>query len=70
MVGRTALLDRSERHRAVHILARTIFHELQTQGYALRDLIDLAGELLDAACDSIRSERDDPDHREPPAPTP
>jgi hypothetical protein len=73
MVGRTVLLDRSEPHRAVHILARTIFHELRAQGYALRDLIDLAGELLGAACDSIRSdrsERDDPDHREPPAPTP
>ncbi|HEU4726517.1 MAG TPA: hypothetical protein VFT22_01450 [Kofleriaceae bacterium] len=64
------LPDRSERHRAVHILARTIFRELRTQGYQLRDLIDLAGELLSVACDAIRSERHDPDHCEPLAPTP
>jgi hypothetical protein len=69
MVGRTVLPDRSEPHRAVHILARTIFRELRTQGYELRDLIDLAGELLGATCDSIRSERGDPDHQESPAPT-
>lgn len=69
MVGRTVLPDRSEPHRPVHILARTIFRELRTQGYPLSHLIDLAGELLDAACDSIRSERGgDPAHREPPAP--
>lgn len=69
MVGRTVLPDRSEPHRAVHILARTIVRELRTQGYELRELIDLAGELLGAACESIRSERaGDPDHREPPAP--
>jgi len=69
MVGPTVLPDRSEAHRAVHILARAIFHELRTQGYSVRDLIDLADELLGAVCDSIRSQRGGPDHpREPPAP--
>jgi hypothetical protein len=72
MVGRTVLPDRSGPHRAVHILAHSIVRELRTQGYELRDLIDLAGELLGAACDSIRSEsrsesRGDPDDPDSPS---
>ena len=55
MVGRTARLDGSGDHRGVHILARSISRELLNQGYELRDVIELAGELLEVACDSLRS---------------
>ena len=57
MGGRTAQLDGSGDHRGVHILARSISRELLTQGYELRDVIQLASELIEVACDSLRSHR-------------
>ena len=45
--------DDDGRQRAVHILARTIGRHLLSQGYELRHLVDLAGELIDVACDAV-----------------
>lgn len=56
MLGTSLHVDSSE-HRAVHILARTIARELLSQGYESRHLIELAGELLDIACESLHAMR-------------
>lgn len=44
-----------ERHRAVRIIARSLFRELHSSGYAPSHVIDLTSELLELLTDSIRS---------------
>ncbi|HEY0987619.1 MAG TPA: hypothetical protein VGD80_11235 [Kofleriaceae bacterium] len=41
--------------RALRIFATSIVRELNRQGYGLRHIVRLANELIDLACQSIRS---------------
>jgi hypothetical protein len=41
--------------RALRILATSIVRELDRNGYGLRHIVRLAHELIDLACESIRS---------------
>jgi hypothetical protein len=47
----------SEDATAVRILAHSMVRELKKQGYGLRHIVALAGELIGFACESIRSKR-------------
>jgi hypothetical protein len=42
---------------AVRVLALSMVRELKKQGYGLRHIVALAGELVGCACESIRSDR-------------
>jgi hypothetical protein len=42
---------------AVRILAFSMFRELKKQGYDLRHIVALAGELIGLACEAIRADR-------------
>ncbi len=44
--------------RALAILAKTIYRELRSSGYAERDVIALAGELLGMVATEVRDRRD------------
>jgi hypothetical protein len=44
--------------RAVAILAKTIYRELRASGYAEKDVISLAGELLGVVATEVRGRRD------------
>jgi hypothetical protein len=49
-----------ERQKALKIFARSIFRELSTQGFDTKHVVSLATELLDLACDMVRSRGDGP----------
>jgi hypothetical protein len=42
---------------AIRILARSVVSELRKQGYGPRHIIALTNELIDLACEAIRSDR-------------
>ncbi len=44
--------------RAIAILAKTIYRELRASGYAERDVIALAGELLGVVTTEVKGRRD------------
>jgi hypothetical protein len=44
--------------RAIAILAKTIYRELRASGYAEKDVIALAGELLGVVASEVRGRRD------------
>lgn len=44
--------------RALKILAKTIYRELRSSGYAEKDVMSLAGELLDLIASEVRDRRD------------
>jgi hypothetical protein len=41
----------------LRIVARSMVRELEKQGYGLRHIVALAGELIGLACESVRSTR-------------
>lgn len=43
--------------RALKILAKTIYRELRTSGYAEKDVMSLAGELLGLIASEVRERR-------------
>lgn len=45
--------------RALAILAKTIYRELRSSGYAERDVMALAGELLGIVATEVRGRRED-----------
>jgi hypothetical protein len=45
--------------RALAILAKTIYRELRSSGYAERDVIALAGELLGMVATEVKDRRSD-----------
>jgi hypothetical protein len=45
--------------RALAILAKTIYKELRSSGYAERDVIALAGELLGMVASEVKDRRSD-----------
>ena len=46
--------------RALAILAKTIYRELRSSGYAEKDVISLAGELLGVVASEVKGRRDNP----------
>lgn len=46
-----------ERERALHILARTLVHELDRSGFNLGDIARLASEIIGQGCEMSRSHR-------------
>jgi len=44
--------------RALSILAKTIYRELRASGYAERDVMSLAGELLGIVASEVKGRRD------------
>lgn len=44
--------------RALKILAKTIYRELRSSGYAEKDVMSLAGELLGLIASEVRDRRD------------
>ena len=44
--------------RAISILAKTIYRELRTQGYAANEVMTLAGELLEQVTSEVKDRRD------------
>ena len=47
--------------RAISILAKTIYRELRASGYAERDVMALAGELLGMIASEVKDRRREPD---------
>ena len=47
--------------RSIAILAKTIYRELRTQGYAANEVMTLAGELLEQVASEVKDRRDGPD---------
>jgi len=47
--------------RAISILAKTIYRELRSSGYAERDVMALAGELLGMVASEVKDRRREPD---------
>ena len=45
--------------RSIAILAKTIYRELRTQGYAANEVMTLAGELLEQVTSEVKDRRDD-----------
>ena len=50
--------------RSIAILAKTIYRELRTQGYAADEVMTLAGELLEQVTSEVKDRRDGPESRE------
>ena len=50
--------------RAIAILAKTIYRELRTQGYAADEVMTLAGELLEQVVSEVQDRRVGPESRE------
>ena len=46
--------------RSIAILAKTIYRELRTQGYAANEVMTLAGELLEQVVSEVKDRRDGP----------
>jgi hypothetical protein len=46
--------------RSIAILAKTIYRELRTQGYAANEVMSLAGELLEQVTSEVKDRRDAP----------
>jgi hypothetical protein len=46
--------------RSIAILAKTIYRELRTQGYAANEVMSLAGELLEQVVSEVKDRRDGP----------
>lgn len=46
--------------RALAILAKTIYRELRSSGYAEKDVISLAGELLGVVTSEVKGRRENP----------
>ncbi len=46
--------------RALAILAKTIYRELRSSGYAEKDVISLAGELLGVVTSEVKGRRGEP----------
>jgi hypothetical protein len=46
--------------RSIAILAKTIYRELRTQGYAADEVMTLAGELLEQVTSEVKDRRDGP----------
>ena len=46
--------------RSIAILAKTIYRELRTQGYAADEVMTLAGELLEQVVSEVKDRRDGP----------
>jgi hypothetical protein len=44
--------------KALAILAKTIYRELRASGYAERDVMALAGELLGMVCSEVKGRRE------------
>ena len=44
--------------RALAILAKTLYRELRSSGYAEKDVISLAGELLGVVTSEVKGRRD------------
>ncbi len=44
--------------KALAILAKTIYRELRSSGYAERDVMSLAGELLGMVANEVRARRE------------
>jgi hypothetical protein len=44
--------------KALAILAKTIYRELRASGYAERDVMALAGELLGMVCTEVKGRRE------------
>jgi hypothetical protein len=47
--------------RSIAILAKTIYRELRTQGYAANEVMALAGELLEQVASEVKDRRDGPE---------
>jgi hypothetical protein len=47
--------------RSIAILAKTIYRELRTQGYAANEVMTLAGELLEQVASEVKDRRDGPE---------
>jgi hypothetical protein len=45
----------AERSRALHIIARTLFRELKTQGYEPHHIIALSSELIEVVIEAMRT---------------
>ncbi len=50
---------RSEREKALKILAKSIFRELRTQGYGAREIVSLSTELLSLITTDIKPVADE-----------
>jgi hypothetical protein len=53
--------------RALTILAKTIYRELRSEGFAASEVMTLASELLDLVASEVKDRRDAPEPRDLPA---
>ena len=51
------MADQVERNRAVRILARSLLHHFQSNGYGAKDVIALSTELLHQLIEGLRHRR-------------
>jgi hypothetical protein len=54
----TQIAETSHDPRSIEILAKTIYRELRTQGYAANEVMTLAGELLEQVVSEVKDRRD------------
>lgn len=55
MLSNTPHRDHANNDRALHILARTLFKEMQAQGYSHDHMVSLSSKLLDLVRDELRA---------------
>ena len=55
----THIAETAHDPRSIAILAKTIYRELRTQGYAANEVMTLAGELLEQVTSEVKDRRDD-----------
>ena len=58
----TDIAETAHDPRSIAILAKTIYRELRTQGYAANEVMSLAGELLEQVTSEVKDRRDAPSH--------
>jgi uncharacterized protein (UPF0335 family) len=54
LIARDDVAARTERAKAVQILAKSIFKELRTQGYDTKEIVALSTELLGLVTNELR----------------
>jgi hypothetical protein len=64
MVLPTHIAETEHDPRSIAILAKTIYRELRTQGYAANEVMSLAGELLEQVVSEVKDRRDVRESRE------